>query len=371
MDVENLNFLKGLRRKVKIRDKRSLKKSANKFKLQEGDYPPMTNKEILLGTNDYRDMFLTKFLDSRIEKGVSTITERLSVRGNHKRAAAYLRTSFKDNLIFSSGSERYVIILQDSIVEIDVNSNILEFKLHGTFDVIDKLKDDIKKEFEEINCYINWIYDSHMSTATVPIDSTLMPIEEMYPWLNGESLESYYQRYMESSASIMILYGPPGTGKTSFIRGLLSSTESSANVTYDEAILSKDSLFSDFIEGSSNVLVIEDADLFLSSRKDGNVMMHRFLNVGDGLVTVKGKKIIFSTNLPNIKDIDEALLRPGRCFSVVNFRELTTSESKKLAAKIKVEYNFTDDKETYSISEIFSGTRNSDNKKIKKGFGFC
>jgi ATP-dependent 26S proteasome regulatory subunit len=48
-------------------------------------------------------------------------------------------------------------------------------------------------------------------------------------------------------------------------------------------------------------------------------MMHRFLNVGDGLVTTKGKKLIFSTNLPSIRDVDSALVRPGRCFDILNF----------------------------------------------------
>lgn len=356
--------------RIKHSDKTVVRHHTLGFNIKEGDIPIMNKNEILVGASDYRDLYVMKFIDERMKLNISTITEKISVRGNSHQAHQFVRHHYKDAFVFSAGHEKYIIRLGDSIVEVDANSNIIDFRFHGTFEEIDKIKVDVLNVFEEISVYINWIYDANMSTATIPVDSTLNPIDEMYPWLGDETLEGYYQRYMESSASILILIGPLGTGKTSWIRGLLTATSSSANVTYDEAILSKDSLFSDFIEGSSNVLVIEDADIFLSARKDGNAMMHRFLNVGDGLVTVKGKKIIFSTNLPSIKDIDEALLRPGRCHDVLHFEELTKIQADKLAKKIGINYHFEDGKETFTVAEIFSGVRNAQNKQPKKNFGF-
>lgn len=355
-------------RRGKLR-KRGLIKPANTFDVNEGDTPIMTNKEILLGTSDYRDLYLTKFLAERVDAGRSTIMETLTVRGNFKRANKYVRHNFKGNFVFSSGSDRYVIQCADAIIEIDANANLLEFRFHGSFDEIDRLKATVLETFEEVSVYINWIYDANMNSATVPLDSALTPVDEMYPWLGGETLEDYYTRFMDARASILILYGPPGTGKTSFIRGLLTSSGSSANVTYDETILGKDALFSDFIESSSNVLVIEDADIFLSARSEGNPMMHRFLNVGDGLVTVKGKKIIFSTNLPSIKDIDEALLRKGRCHDVIHFDTLNKEETKTLADKLNIKFDFLPDVEKYSISDVFAGVSRPV-KKIKGNFGF-
>ena len=155
-------------------------------------------------------------------------------------------------------------------------------------------------------------YSSDGNSVNVPLNIDRLPVAEMYPFLNGGSLEDYYDRYMDSNANILLLIGPPGTGKTTFIRGLLAHTQSSAVVTYDAAILEKDFLFARFIESDESVMVLEDSDAFLKPRSDGNTMMHRFLNVGDGLVTTKGKKLIFSTNLPSIRDIDDALVRPGR-----------------------------------------------------------
>lgn len=92
--------------------------------------------------------------------------------------------------------------------------------------------------------------------------------------------------------------------------------------------------------------------MHLKSRSDGNTMMHRFLNVGDGLVTTKGKKMIFSTNLPSIRDIDSALVRPGRCFDILSFDQLSQEEAEILAEKLNVKLD--GEKDKWSIAEIFN-----------------
>jgi ATP-dependent 26S proteasome regulatory subunit len=112
---------------------------------------------------------------------------------------------------------------------------------------------------------------------------------------------------------------------------------------------------------------LEDSDAFLKPRSDGNTMMHRFLNVGDGLVTTKGKKMIFSTNLPSIRDIDSALTRPGRCFDIIEFGNMSYGEAKLLADKLKTP--MPDIKDQYSVAEIFnSQTQTLKPKERKVGF---
>jgi ATP-dependent 26S proteasome regulatory subunit len=64
------------------------------------------------------------------------------------------------------------------------------------------------------------------------------------------------------------------------------------------------------------------------------VDLHRFLAVADGVVRAQGRKIIFTTNLPSIGDIDEALMRPGRCFATVRTRALERYEAASLLARI-------------------------------------
>jgi ATP-dependent 26S proteasome regulatory subunit len=154
------------------------------------------------------------------------------------------------------------------------------------------------------------------------------------------------------------LIGPPGTGKTSFIKYLLTRSGSGAKVSYDPDIIKSDSFFAEFVEGDASFMIFEDADAFLQSKKEGNTLMHRFLNVADGLVSTKGKKLIFSTNLPSITDIDEALIRPGRCFDICHFRNLTRDEAENVVAEIQQDISLPDSN-NISLSEIFNELKSS------------
>jgi hypothetical protein len=89
-----------------------------------------------------------------------------------------------------------------------------------------------------------------------------------------------------------------------------------------------------FVTGSHDAFVIEDSDLLLKARTSGNEEMHRFLATADGVARSQGRKIIFTTNLPNVTDIDDALTRPGRCFGLRNLRSLTPEEAQSLARRI-------------------------------------
>ena len=93
-------------------------------------------------------------------------------------------------------------------------------------------------------------------------------------------------------------------------------------------------MFVSFVTGSHDAFVIEDTDHLLKARTSGNDEMHRFLGVADGIARATKRKIIFTTNLPNVTDIDPALIRPGRCFAIRNLRSLELIEALRLAEKL-------------------------------------
>jgi hypothetical protein len=104
--------------------------------------------------------------------------------------------------------------------------------------------------------------------------------------------------------------------------------------TGDKRAFENDELFVNFITGSHDALVVEDADHLLTARSNGNHDLHRFLGIADGVVRAQGRKILFTTNLPNVHDIDPALLRPGRCFATFRTRSLTREEGAKLVERL-------------------------------------
>jgi len=357
------------RRKQARRNKKFLRKMTwdatdNMFSLK--DIMKEDNK-IFLGVSDVEDLVTAEILKSRSDLGVSTVFRNTSVLCNREKWQTWAEGQFKEFLFVQSGASSGFIVEKETqnLIKFDVNSNTTEVRAFGDEEFVEDIIEIVEDNFSVVTCHIEWVYGGDGQSVNVPLNRERLPVSEMYPFLKGESLESYYERYMASSANILLLIGPPGTGKTTFIRGLLAYTNSSAIVSYDAAILDKDGFFARFIESDDNVMVLEDSDAFLKPRSDGNTMMHRFLNVGDGLVTTKGKKMIFSTNLPSVRDIDSALTRPGRCFDIVEFNQLSYGEAKALAKKLGAP--MPDIKDQYSIAEIFNEQTHKPNVR-KVGF---
>ena len=328
------------------------------------------NDNIFLGVSDIEDLICSEIIRRRVDANQSTVQRETTVLANRDTWKHWAEKQFKDWMFTQDSSSSGFIVEPetDNFVKFSVNSNSTEVRAFGDEEFTEFVITMIEGEFSVVTSYIEWIYSGDGNSVNVPLNRDRLPIKEMYPFLGDESLESYYDRYMESSANILLLIGPPGTGKTTFIRGLLAHRSCSAIVTYDANILEKDGFFARFIEDDAEVMVLEDSDAFLKSRSDGNTMMHRFLNVGDGLVTTKGKKMIFSTNLPSIRDIDSALIRPGRCFDIVSFEPLAVDQANTLAKALGVELPVRPrgkEMQKYSIAEVFNEQTEQMNKSVQ------
>lgn len=192
--------------------------------------------------------------------------------------------------------------------------------------------------------------------------------DQAYPDVPG-GVASFIQRYLDAPETVLVLQGPPGTGKTRLIRAILGEMsrrkdgQATAIYTGDKKSLENDEIFVKFITGWEDAFVVEDADHLLKPRAEGNENLHRFLAIADGVVRAQGRKIVFSTNLPNIGDLDDALIRPGRCFARLSARELTPQECDILLASLgsKTPHKTqaaadalrASGKKTYSLAEIY------------------
>lgn len=326
------------------------------------------DNQYYLAASSLNDHHITKIVAKRIEKGLSTLNVKENLVCETKDWFNYIHTEFVNDQIIEFTETNGMIVDNDNLEFIDysLNSNSVEVKIYGSKEFVDSMHKQLTDQFVVASCHIEWIYSGDGASVNIPLLGEKLPISEMYPFLGEETIGEYYDRYLRSDASILLLIGPPGTGKTTFIRGLLHHAKKNAIVTYDEKIIERDYVFARFIEDDVGVMVIEDADNFLKSRSDGNAMMHRFLNVGDGLISMNGKKLIFSTNLPSIRDVDSALIRPGRCFDIVTFDNYTLAEAEKLAEKVGVAFETKDSGSTYSLAEVFHKQRNANPKQTRK-----
>lgn len=363
---------RGRKSKRKVPDRFLRKRTARPT---DGYYHFKKTPEVFLGASDLDDFIQSNLVLAAFDNDENVFVESISAHTSEQKWNTHLANVFLKDHVIIRKSERSGILYQPKSynhMEFYTSSNSsITIKIYGREDYVSRMKRIIETEFDIMNSYIDWMYSSDGNSIRVPLNNERLPFTEMYPFLKNETLEEYYERYINSPSSILLLIGPPGTGKTSFIRGLLAHTKSSAMVTYDTNILDKDQIFADFIENSTDFMVLEDSDNFLKSRSDGNSMMHRFLNVGDGLVTSKGKKLIFSTNLPSIRDVDSALIRPGRCFDILTFDFLNQDEAETLAEVINSDIDVTT-KDKWTISEVFNKVQISPEEKSKSNrkFGF-
>lgn len=253
------------------------------------------------------------------------------------------------------------------------NDSVFQIELQGDETVFP----EIIKYFSEIvivpnkKANVQWFYrgaQGRIESKNIRFDDRVKEaLDIFYPYLPFQSVTEMLESYMNSDSSVMILTGVAGSGKTSLTRHLIKKYNLNAYVTFDESIINEDAFFVDFLtDENAHVVVVEDADHLLASREnEHNAIMAKFLNVSDGLIQHQNKKIIFSTNFTNINKIDPALVRPGRCFGVFNFRELTMKEANVIREHFGMPLFETEG--NYPLTRIFNESR-STAKRRTTGF---
>jgi hypothetical protein len=239
-------------------------------------------------------------------------------------------------------------------------------------------------EFLDISFSLNWRFldgKGHIARATTEERASGELLDEAYPLLGN--VNTFIDQYLEAPETVLVLQGSPGTGKTRLIRAILAAISKRVGVAADvlytgySAVLESDEVFLEFITDSHRAFVVEDADHLLKPRSGGNQTLHRFLNIADGIASAHGKKIIFSTNLPNTLDIDEALVRPGRCFAHLYLEELQPEEAVNLLERLcegtperragALAQLDQAGRKAFSVAEVYSAVRHADPQSVQTG----
>lgn len=325
----------------------------------------MPKNEVVLGVYGSEDWVNADLLRRRHLDGKQTIETQDTwiTPVNFKLAAWVKEQGFSSYTFFNH--QKVLVPFKEGQLTVEQTKGKVTATFTGNPLWVEWWEAKFDREFKRAENLIEWVYNQRGDTISVPLNYR-PAISSAYPWIN-QSLDSYIDEYLSSDANVLILIGPPGTGKTTFIKNLIHRAKANAKVAYDEKVLEGDDFFAGFIEDDCRFLIMEDADTFLESRADGNTMMHKFLNVSDGLVSAADKKLVFSTNLPNVRDIDEALLREGRCFDVLEFRPLTRSEALAVLEEVKSDRQLPDGQQ-FTLAEIFKSQPSSRKAGHRIGF---
>ena len=324
-----------------------------------------SNRASIHGVYSVEDLIRAEFRYDRYRDKKKT----LEIEANWLTDARFNIGDWAESLgiqYYFDNPESVLFLSDDGFIQVYESRGKLQTKIAGDVSWCKQWQKYFEDNFKKAESLIQWVYNQKGDEIQIPLNFR-KAIKSAYPWFEN-GYEAFIDSYLDSEASILILLGPPGVGKTTLIKNIIHRSKSNAKVAYDEAVLSNDGFFAGFIEDDARFLIMEDADNFLTKRSNGNSMMHRFLNVSDGLISAQDKKLIFSTNLPSTKDIDDALTRPGRCFDIVEFKPLTRQQAMAVISETGSGV-LPENKDKITLAEIFS-TQQEANKMKTRTMGF-
>lgn len=175
--------------------------------------------------------------------------------------------------------------------------------------------------------------------------------KEYYPYIDTDAL---FEQFFKSEENILILSGESGLGKSKFatlcIKYLIEHYQeisNNKNIDYfdnniiidmvkNAKILSSETFWHDLMVNQSKnpLVIIDDLDFMLTARSNEtlseedvykNMFLNNFLTFTDGVLK-SSVKFIITTN-QKISDIDQALMRKGRLFDILELRKLKNSEA--------------------------------------------
>lgn len=316
-------------------------------------------KNLDIGRSSPFDVATNMSIYSRYQDGFKNISNPVFIKnGQGNKFLDFLKTHCWQITDASIYGQHIDCILTD-VAFIRINKAYNLFVIQAKNEVIIKdllfsfkelILEDLPAKEDSINVayYVNGPHglDSHNLTIDRAKIEPILP--GLYPDIDIKIL---YKDYMSAKESMLFLTGKPGVGKTTFLRYVLQNSRalddrltwdgerlsdfSSRNrneggIAYvkDTQVLMQSQFWSTMSSAKFDLMILDDLDFALSVRENkDNVLVSNLLSFSDGLFGCK-TKILITTNT-QVTNIDEALLRPGRCFDFLVLNPLSRAAAIK------------------------------------------
>ena len=181
-------------------------------------------------------------------------------------------------------------------------------------------------------------------------------------------------RFSHGSKGLVLFHGTPGTGKTYYIRCLMRELTaldkfviylppnmmdymvSPEMISYISGLVMDKNVH----DNKSCIILIEDAEPLIESRKVNggrSAGITNLLNMTDGLLNDMLNVQVIATFNTDLRNIDEALLRPERLIARKEFKALTEDDTKKLVSYLKLDKEITG---PHTLADIYSKRKDNE-----------
>jgi len=197
----------------------------------------------------------------------------------------------------------------------------------------------------------------------------------------GIDVNNMVEKYLDVNDCLLLLAGKPGTGKSTIVKQVIKALslnkDRNINIAYvkDERALKDPELWVRLM-GDFDAIIFDDLDNNLKERTgfqtasglkheiSENSFVNQLLSFSEGVVETD-TKIIITTN-QKLENIDEAIVRPGRCFDVLDVPFMNKAYTRDLWVN---KYNLPETKfdDLFPEDEIMQAKFLNEMKKITTG----
>lgn len=242
-----------------------------------------------------------------------------------------------------------------------LENNVELSKTRSVVDEIAKKINSLKiEEKPEEICKLNLVvnYGGSLDLQTFNIDPPELDLSLNYGKEFKEKHDYLISKLEDVKANkgLVLLHGEPGCGKTYYIRHLVKLLSKTKKVIYIPPDLAHEIASPHFLafllENPGSILVIEDAENIIRSRKNGqNQAVANLLNTTDGLLADCLKVQVVCTFNCAYEEVDEALKRKGRLIAEHKFNKLSKEQAQLVANSLELDLQVSKD---MTLAEIYN-----------------